>query len=596
MDEEKVKEYFDKIVAFINKTEKEYNNSEIILNEKIDIYLKDFEELKKSSMVTYLNNSYDKIEKDLDEYTKLIEGIKKFYNNLPKDANLTELFIKQKAIVLDEYKKLKENSKDIINGSYVVQKIKNLKNNEKLKDINNMVKTACKNLLKKIKHNLEVIANNLNGIQNLIKNKGDTKLKEAMEKIKEKLSNFSSDNMPKVKEFFEKLDLKLLNNENLKKVIDDLKALNERFNATQETENIKSFFIKTKELQQNLLKISKNQKFKELIKNMLLNSEGMSLTDFIRELRKSGINYEDDIKVILQVQFLIDDIKEILSSSAIAKEIEKLFPKKDSNLRVLSPLSKKKKRGLDSVKQIICKMDQTFTEEDDILKPKTQNLNKYFLSDEEKDVAISQTLQISVKKDAFNCNTDHLTKLKSIYVFKSYSDFQVEKAKSRIKFKLHTRKVASFTKPSFFYILVKFRFKYTSHNLRRLDDNEDVDSYCLLNNETNSEDNVFQCYGYPDKLNETENIEGIEDVKSDYITVPSNSTEPDDTYYNTGINNFKTKKGSGLSGGAIAGIVIACVAVLAIIIGIIAYARTKAAASPVDVGSSFATNANIKVN
>ena len=215
-------------------------------------------------------------------------------------------------------------------------------------------------------------------------------------------------------------------------------------------------------------------------------------------------------------------------------------------------------------------------------------LNLYFLSDEQHDVKISQTLQISVKKEVFNCNTDHLTKLKSVYVFKSYSDLQVEKAKLRIKFKLHVGKVASYTKPSFFYLLMKLRLKYATHNLRNLDDSEDVDSYCLLNNETNSEDNVFQCYAYPDKLNETEIPEGIEDIKSEYITVPQ------DDY--SGINNFKIKKRSGLSGGAIAGIVLACVAVLATLIGVLIYARRKAVAAPIDVGSSFATNANIRVN
>ncbi len=599
IDEEKVKEYIDKIVVFIEKIEKEYNNSETLLKEKKDILQKDFEDFNKSSIVPYLNNSFNKVEKNIEEYTELIEEAKKIYMNLPKDTNLTELFIKQKAMVIDEYQKLRENSKDIINGSYGVQKIKdliNIGNSKKYKNIYNFVKVACRYLVKNIKNNLGVIANNLDGIKNLIKKIDEPKLKQVMEKIKEKLSDSNSDNMLKVKEYFEKMgNLKYLNRQNLKKVIDDLKALNEKVNATQEKENIKSFFTKSVELQQNLVKIWRSETFIELLKDMPLYSEGMSFTDFIREFKKSYPKYEDDITVLLQIKFLTDDIKKILSSSTIAKEIERLFPKKNSNLRVLSPLSKKKKRGLDSVRQITCKMDQTFTE-DDTLKTKTPNLNLYFLSEEQHDVTISQTLQISVKKEVFNCSTAHLTKLKSVYVFKSYSDLQVEKAKLRIKCKIHLRKVASFTRPSFFYILMKFRFKYAKHNLRRLDDYEDVDSYCLLNDETNSEDNVFQCYAYPDKINEMEKPEGIENIKSEYITVQSNSTEPDDDYFNSGINNFKTKNGSGLSGGAIAGIVIACVAVLAIIIGIVIYVRKKTTASPTEVNSSYATNANMRIS
>ena len=595
IDEEKVKEYIDEIVAFIEKIEKEYNNSETQLKEKKDILQKDFKDFDKSSIVPYLNN----LEKNIEEYTELIEEAKKIYMNLPKDTNLTELFIKQKAKVIDEYQKLREKSKDIINGSYGVQKIKdliNIGNSTKYKNINNFVKVACKYLVKNIKNNLEVITNNLDGIKNLIKKIDEPKLKQVMEKIKEKLSDSNSDNMLKVKEYFEKMgNLKYLNRQNLKKVIDDLKALNEKVNATQEKENIKSFFTKSVELQQNLVKIWRSETFIELLKDMPLYSEGMSFTDFIREFKKSYPKYEDDITVLLQIKFLTDDIKKILSSSTIAKEIERLFPKKNSNLRVLSPLSKKKKRGLDSVRQITCKMDQTFTE-DDTLKTKTPNLNLYFLSEEQHDVTISQTLQISVKKEVFNCSTAHLTKLKSVYVFKSYSDLQVEKAKLRIKCKIHLRKVASFTRPSFFYILMKFRFKYAKHNLRRLDDYEDVDSYCLLNDETNSEDNVFQCYAYPDKINEMEKPEGIENIKSDYITVQSNSTEPDDDYSYSGINDYRTKKGSRLSGGAIAGIVIACVAVLAIIIGIVIYVRKKTTASPTEVNSSYATNANMRIS
>jgi len=185
IDEEKVKEYIDKIVVFIEKIEKEYNNSETLLKEKKDILQKDFEDFNKSSIVPYLNNSFNKVEKNIEEYTELIEEAKKIYMNLPKDTNLTELFIKQKAMVIDEYQKLRENSKDIINGSYGVQKIKdliNIGNSKKYKNIYNFVKVACRYLVKNIKNNLGVIANNLDGIKNLIKKVDDPKLKQAMEK------------------------------------------------------------------------------------------------------------------------------------------------------------------------------------------------------------------------------------------------------------------------------------------------------------------------------------------------------------------------------------------------------------------------------
>ena len=94
--------------------------------------------------------------------------------------------------------------------------------------------------------------------------------------------------------------------------------------------------------------------------------------------------------------------------------------------------------------------------------------------------------------------------------------------------------------------------------------------------------------------NELENLEGIQNITSEYINVPDgagennngNSTEPDNNNYNVGINNFKTKKGKPLSGGAIAGIVLACVAVLAIIVGLIIYSKSKVV-QPIAVSKSY---------
>ena len=217
------------------------------------------------------------------------------------------------------------------------------------------------------------------------------------------------------------------------------------------------------------------------------------------------------------------------------------------------------------------------------------------LSEKQYELSISRSLQIIVKKEEFNCNTDHIAKLRSIYSFKGYSNIRVEKQKLRIKFTIHVKKVATFTRPSFFYIILKFRYKFAVQNLRRLvDENENIDSYCLLNDESNEEDNTFDCFAYPDNINELENLEGIQNITSEYINVPDgagennngNSTEPDNNNYNVGINNFKTKKGKPLSGGAIAGIVLACVAVLAIIIGLIIYSKSKVV-QPIAVSKSY---------
>jgi hypothetical protein len=297
----------------------------------------------------------------------------------------------------------------------------------------------------------------------------------------------------------------------------------------------------------------------------------------------------------MKMQVLIDEIKDILSSSKVVKDIKELFNKK-KDLRSLSVSSKKKKRRLDSTGQLTCKMDQTFLEDDE-LKPAENDLKLYFLCEENYELSISQSLKITVKKEEYSCNNnDYLVKMRSVYRMKSFGNFRVEKQKLRVRFTVHVKKMAQFTKPSpFFYIIVKYRFKSVVHNLRRLaDENENNEAYCLLNDESNEEDNTFECFSYPDNLNETEEPEGIQNITSDYIDVPEdvpesnegNSTEPDNNNYNYGINSFKHKKGSSLSGGAIAGIVIACVAVLLIVAGMIIYARSKSV-QPAPMEGSF---------
>ena len=113
---------------------------------------------------------------------------------------------------------------------------------------------------------------------------------------------------------------------------------------------------------------------------------------------------------------------------------------------------------------------------------------------------------------------------------------------------------------------------FRSRHLRFLDSEEEVGTYCLP---TDSDPEKFNCFGYSDNLDEKskDNEVIIGNITSDYVpNIPSDITitsapeaaEPTNAPINT--NKYYAKsKNSGLSGGAIAGIVIACVAAVAIV-------------------------------
>ena len=576
--EEKVKEFFNKIIDNLEKLENNYENAESLSEEKKEKLKKDLEELKSSNLTEQLNISYDQLSKDAEEYKEILQGIYDYFKNLPDDANRTEIFEQNKVIIVGEMKKIQQTVKDCFNDLDLEGDLNNLK--EKI-------------LNSSLNDNLTEILDEYFLLFQYLKKLNITDLNKTFQKIFNKLSK---NNSTQLQTFFEKMKSSdfFKGTSKIKEAINVLNKIKSDFNQTEISQDTKLLNEKIKELYECLIYIKNNSQFKEVIMEVISESEKLSLSSLIKILRGKKISRKDLLN-LMKMQVLIDEIKEILSSSKVVKDTKELFNKKN-DLRSLSVSSKKKKRRLDSTEQLTCKMDQTFLEDDE-LKPAENDLKLYFLCEENYELSISQSLKITVKKEEYNCNNnDYLGKMRSVYRMKSFSNFRVEKQKLRVRFTVHVKKMDQFTKPSsFFYIIVKFRFKSVVHNLRRLaDENENNDAYCLLNDESNQEDNVFECFSYPDNLNEIEEPKGIQNITSEYITVPEdvpesnngNSTEPDNNNYNNGINSFRNKKGSSLSGGAIAGIVIACVAAIAIVAGIMIYARSKSV-QPAPIEASF---------
>ena len=105
------------------------------------------------------------------------------------------------------------------------------------------------------------------------------------------------------------------------------------------------------------------------------------------------------------------------------------------------------------------------------------------------------------------------------------------------------------TIPNFFYIIIKVKMYLTKKNLRFSTIKEDVDTYCLLEDNSYLHDAVFTCYGYSDSIDQNSEI-------------------------------FAKSKSSGINSKVIIGIVIAIVGFLAIVTIIIVKCLRKKKNNP----------------
>ena len=159
--------------------------------------------------------------------------------------------------------------------------------------------------------------------------------------------------------------------------------------------------------------------------------------------------------------------------------------------------------------------------------------------------------------------------------------------KKRFNFTIQARISPTFKIPSFYYLMIKGSTVIKEKNLRTFDTEEEISIYCLLEDETDKENAPFNCFGYNDNINENSANNKITlcNLTSEYIDLPkdlsvTNMPEAEENSNSestpTSRNRlFVKSKNSGLSSGAIVGIVLACAAVLAGVIGIVIYLKKK---------------------
>ena len=268
---------------------------------------------------------------------------------------------------------------------------------------------------------------------------------------------------------------------------------------------------------------------------------------------------------------------------------------KTNNLRILTANSKEEKtkknkrnRRAEETATLMCKMDETFSE-NDILTADTENLNTYILKTNlDYNLNIKSLMSIGVDSSNTDKCVDNNEIVDQNFDFDSISDLKVETPKRRFTFGIAIGMSPDYKIPDFFYLLITAKMVLKENTLRFLDIEEDVKSYCLLEDKTDPSKVKLNCFGYSDSINENSEI-SLSDFSSKNIkNIPKNLTlakepkatdepvPPTDDINNYNKNAYYSRSGSsGLSGGAIAGIIIACVAVAGIAIAAAVYFMKK---------------------
>ena len=170
------------------------------------------------------------------------------------------------------------------------------------------------------------------------------------------------------------------------------------------------------------------------------------------------------------------------------------------------------------------------------------------------------------------------------------------------------RRVRTFVIPRFFYLILRIRIvRHSISTLRKLQNEEEKETYCVPEednlSESTSEESPFNCFLYDDNVSD---IASLGNITSDYAGNLTDSLSIDEdngeigTSSNSGNNNgrkyFRESSGRKLSAGAIVGIVIGSVAVVALILGLTLYLKGKTASAAPIQGDLSDTQKNFQIN
>ena len=293
----------------------------------------------------------------------------------------------------------------------------------------------------------------------------------------------------------------------------------------------------------------------------------------------------DEYEAIL---YLINEILYNAYENAYGYEYWRLLSKNDKEKE---PSKNNRNRRAEETATLICKIDDSFSGGEHLTE-EAENINSFILkSNVDLNITVNSEISFDVSTEfSESCQNNNENIVQNLNL-NSISDLTIEAPKKRFKFDIAVGMSPTFEIPDFFYLLVKAKVITKSNGLRLLDTPEDVNTYCLLGDATDKNNVKFTCFGYNDNLDENSQIT-LGNFTSEYINFneslslpyppqnyqPNNEgLEPNDA--NDADANgkiyYSRSSDSGLSAGAIAGIIIACVAAVAIAVTVVLLLRKK---------------------
>ena len=577
-----------KIEKFPNSTEElRYNVS---YNKVKDFKPKDLYPIL-DQMDDFIQKEFENVNETGTLFASIFQLIAKKFQTLPKDSDPADLNKRISELFKETAKELKEDLKELVKDTRIEvyqDKIKeiNVKVDEKIKN-----KTELSEFIEYFKNKSDTLDEKLKNMSDNLEGKT---LNEIIENIRGRIKNMNRDNAAKIRREFYKMLLEaspisdIFNTtalEKLKKRIDQLDNL-PKVNKTKIKEQIEDIISKLKKLREYI----KNNDAESITPSL----KSIDLVTLIEELRKidtSKVNVEEEIKKVKRLKELLDEMNTILDSSAGKAVLEALI--KSSKLRNLSVKKAKKAkkfRRADEEKEdyLTCKIDDSFVNspQDKQLSANTENINsRILLENENYDVYVDENLQLDLEESETNCGYDSVTQTKGNITYIRHSTPWPDYNKNRVVYDLYAKIDQNYKYPNFFYILTKTKVKYNSSNVEK---EEELDSYCVLEDDNDRDNARFKCYAYTEDM--TNFSEADDDIKSSYIIIAdSNSTDNGDngksgTYFN------RKKSSGGLGAGAIVGIIIACLAVLIAIICTIVCLNKRASTAAVVARQSESNN------
>ena len=570
----------EQVNKFIQKLEE---NEDIIMNFPSTKDESEYDKAVEEAKEKLLNNTpaeiLEKLDKNiqgnieaLDLTTNIVRIIVKRYENKPEDVTPEEFAQNISELISKEFEQLKVPEIDKEKLEEIKTKLEEKLSNTSIPELNENIQKAIENLKKE-----------LGSFQEMYKNKTLLEINDAIQKeIKDlNLNGLFDKQLNKLKDIQNKMQnvLDKMNLDKLKEAINKLKGIND-----QSKNQFETFISRIKKLNEKLAGLPRSKVLNRTLvalKKLITRLDFTNTIELLKSLNVSEINPKQEIENIKKIKSLTDEIKEIMDSSPLINIFGQIL---FQNLN--RKLSEKKKRTLQTSNSIdlICKMDDV--PNTDTITAEPQGFNSFILNNEVYDLSSSTELKMEFKNDDLSkCAQNKISEVYNNVIYKSHSNIEVDQIKKRIKYKLYARFIRGFIPPQFFYIRIllklKINHKIPDHNKvkfeRILQNGEEVDadSYCVVEDSSDINNVVFNCHSYFDSV--ADGTYEFVEMNSNYVQIPKNSTTEETTKIN-GYSYFRTSK-SGLSAGAIVGIVLGCVAFLALIAGLIVFLRSRAKAT-----------------